>query len=109
MAYAKGDVVLVPFPFRDQVAAKVRPALVVSGARYNTRGDLIVAAITTHPPRVATDYALAGWRSARLVGPSTVRMQLATLAASRVLYRPGRLPRRDLQVVDGLIRDAFEV
>ena len=109
MPYAKGDVVLVPFPFRDQVAAKVRPALVVSGTAYNAGGDLIVAAITTHPPRVASDYVLAGWRRARLVGPSTVRMQLATLAASRVLHRPGRLASSDLQVVDARIRGVLEL
>ena len=51
MVYGKGDVVLVPIPFRDQTAAKVRPALVVSGRTYNAGGDVIVAAITLHPPR----------------------------------------------------------
>jgi mRNA interferase MazF len=107
MAYTKGDVVLIPFPFRDQVAVKVRPALVVSGDAYNARGDLVVAAITTHPPRVSSDYAVTGWRRARLVAPSTVRMQLATLAAARVLHRPGRLPARDLQAVDARLRETL--
>ena len=107
--YRKGDVVLVPFPFRDQIAAKVRPALVVSGAAYNARGDLIVAAITTHPPRVPSDYPLAAWRRARLVNPSTVRMQLATLSADRVLYRPGRILPRDLHVIDTRLREALDL
>jgi mRNA interferase MazF len=109
MAYAKGDVVLVPFPFRDRVAAKVRPALVVSGGPYNTGGDLVVAAITTHPPRRSSDYALAGWRRARLVAHSTVRIQLATLAAARVLYRPGRISSRDLRAVDARLRAALDL
>jgi mRNA-degrading endonuclease toxin of MazEF toxin-antitoxin module len=109
MAYAKGDVVLVPFPFRDQVAAKVRPALVVSGDAYNARGDLLVAAITTHPPRAPSDYALTGWRRAHLVAPSTVRIQLATLAAARVLYRPGRLSSRDIRAVDARLRAALDL
>lgn len=100
---------LLPFPFRDQVAAKVRPALVVSGSAYNASGDLIVAAITTHPPRVPSDHALAGWKRARLVGPSTVRMQLATLASRRVLYRPGRISRGDLRAVDARLRQALHL
>jgi mRNA interferase MazF len=109
MAYAKGDVILVPFPFRDQVAAKVRPALVVSGSAYNARGDVVVAAITTHAPRAPSDYALQGWRRARLVAPSTVRMQLATLASARVLHRPGRIPPRDLAVVEARLRQALDL
>ena len=51
MAYTRGDVVLVPFPFRDQATTRVRPAVVLSEDAYNQHGDLIVAAITTHPPR----------------------------------------------------------
>jgi mRNA interferase MazF len=107
MAFVKGDVVLVPFPFRDRTAAKVRPALVVSSTAYNAGGDLLVAAITTHAPRVASDCPLSGWRRARLMAPSTVRMQLATLAASRVLYRPGRVPAADLEAVDTRLRQAL--
>jgi mRNA-degrading endonuclease toxin of MazEF toxin-antitoxin module len=102
-------VVLLPFPFRDQIAAKVRPALVVSGDTYNAGGDLIVAAITTHSPRVPSDYALASWKRARLVSPSTVRMQLATLASHRVIHRPGRISRGDLRAIEARLRQAFDL
>ena len=108
MVFAKGDVVLVSFPFRDRATAKVRPALVISARSHNATGDLIVAAITTHPPRFSSDFPLAGWRVARLVAPSTVRMQLATLAASRVLYRPGRIPPADLEAIDARLRQALD-
>lgn len=109
MVFARGDVVLVPFPFRDRAAAKVRPALVISARSYNATGDLIVAAITTHPPRFSSDYPLTGWRVARLVAPSTVRMQLATLATSRVLYRPGRIPESDLGAIGARLRQALDL
>ena len=104
MAYEKGDVVLVPFPFRDRVAAKVRPALVVSGEAYNAGGDLVVAAITTHPPRGPSDHALTGWRRAR--GRALDRPPPAG-HAGRVLYRPGRIPLRDLRAVDARMRAAL--
>jgi mRNA interferase MazF len=46
--YKFGDVLLVPFPFTDQTAAKKRPAVVVSSNQYNNgRPDLIVMAITS--------------------------------------------------------------
>jgi mRNA interferase MazF len=109
MAFARGDVVLLPFPFRDRTLAKVRPAVVVSSEAYNQRGDVIVAAITTHAPRTASDVALARWREARLVAPSVVRMQLATVAAARVLHRPGRLNASDLRRVAESLRQVLDL
>jgi mRNA interferase MazF len=47
-ALRRGDVVLVPFPFSDLSATKVRPAVVVSGSSYHcSEPDLILAAITS--------------------------------------------------------------
>jgi mRNA interferase MazF len=109
MTYAKGDVVLVAFPFRDRPAAKVRPAVVLSGPNYNRRGDVIIAAITTHAPRLSIDYPIQGWRKAGLVAPSVVRMQLATVAARRLLFRPGRIGKDDLARVDLLLTKVLEL
>ncbi len=39
----KGKVILIPVPYTDLTAAKLRPALVI----FEGRRDLIVAAITT--------------------------------------------------------------
>jgi mRNA interferase MazF len=61
MELGSGDVVLVPFPYRDRLAERARPAVVLSDAAYNQCGDVVVAAITSHAPRVATDFALADW------------------------------------------------
>lgn len=58
MAYKAGDVILIPFPYRDRLAESTRPAVVVSGDAYNQQGDLVIAAITSHTPRFATDYGL---------------------------------------------------
>ena len=43
------DIILIPFPFSDLSASKVRPALVVSNNRYNGQGhDVVVLAITSN-------------------------------------------------------------
>ena len=109
MGYAKGDVVLVAFPFRDKPAVKVRPAIVVSGADYNRRGDVIIAAVTTHPPRVPSDFPIRGWREANLVAPSVVRLQLATVTTRKILYQPGSLISDDLAKLNGLLKRILEL
>jgi len=109
MGYAKGDVVLVAFPFRDKPAAKVRPAVVISGGEYNRRGDVIIAAVTTHPPRVPSDFPIRGWREANLVAPSVVRIQLATVSIRKILYRPGKLIANDLARLSGLLKRVLEL
>lgn len=49
MAFQRGDVLLVPFPFSDLSTTKVRPALVISSRLYHTiEPDLILAALTSN-------------------------------------------------------------
>ena len=46
-AYRRGDVVLVPFDFTDRSGSKWRPAVIVSGQRYNRQTpDVLIASIT---------------------------------------------------------------
>ena len=48
MAHSHGDVILVPFPFTDQLGAKKRPAVIISSKAYNAnRRDLVIMAITS--------------------------------------------------------------
>lgn len=109
MVYEPGDVVFLPFPYRDQLAESVRPAVIVSRTDFNRRGDLIVAAVTTHPPRLPTDVALLDWKSAKLVKPSTLRMLIATVAESRIVHHVGRLSDRDWAAVQQQLALAIEV
>jgi mRNA interferase MazF len=107
MAFDPGDVILVPFPYRDRLGERARPAVVVSSLAYNQQGDLVIAAITSHPPRFGTDYALTDWRAANLQVPSTVRMLLATVAETRVLLHIGRLTDHDWGEVQVRLRQVF--
>lgn len=45
--YTRGDIVLIPFPFTDLTASKLRPAIVVSNSNVNKTTDLILAQITS--------------------------------------------------------------
>ena len=107
MASSAGDVVLVPFPYRDRPAEKTRPAVVVSSSAYNQRGDLVIAALTSQAPRFAADYALLDWSAAGLKVPSTARMILATVAATRVQLLIGKLSDRDWSEVRSRVRMVF--
>ena len=108
MAYARGDVVLVPFPFTDLSAIRVRPAVVMSSDIFIADSrDLIVAMVTSRPQTSATDCALEDWREAGLIHPSWVRSKLATLAERLVQFSPGRLSPRDLGTVEARLRIAL--
>ncbi|MFA0733118.1 MAG: hypothetical protein LKKZDAJK_001785 [Candidatus Fervidibacter sp.] len=59
MAFQRGDVVLIPFPFTDLSAKRVRPAIVVSVPEYEQNtGDIIMAQVTSRQHSLPTDYAL---------------------------------------------------
>jgi mRNA interferase MazF len=108
MAYAKGSLVLVPFPFTDLSSSRVRPALVVSSDEYNGSGDdLIVAMVTGQARRGAGDCRLLDWQSAGLAHPSWVRAKLATLDERLVQFSPGRLSARDVVAVEARLRWAL--
>jgi mRNA interferase MazF len=108
MAFQPGDVVLLPFPFRDRLAESTRPAVVVSTGAYNAQGDVIVAAVTSHAPRSSMDVALNDWQAANLKVPSTVRMLLATVAHSRVVYHVGHLSTSDWEAVQARLCAAID-
>jgi len=82
-------------------------AVVVSADTYNQYGDLVVAAVTSHAPRVAMDCALRDWAAAGLKLPSTVRMLLATVASARILLHVGHLTERDWTEVQARLRMVF--
>jgi mRNA interferase MazF len=44
--YQQGDVVLIPFPFTNQIGSKKRPALVISGSKINHTADIVLVQIT---------------------------------------------------------------
>ena len=93
-----GDVVLVPFPFTDQSTTKRRPAVVVSSDAYHReRPDLIILAVTSQarPEAALGEAAVAKWKEAGLLRPSTFKPVLATIESGLVLRKLGRLAEQD--------------
>ena len=87
-----GAIVLVPFPFTDLSATKVRPALVVSQPDRTTR-DVIVCFITSRlEDEGVRGVALQPTSKNGLKTPSMVRFdKIATLDRGVILGEIGRI------------------
>lgn len=87
-----GDIVSIEFPFSDLQASKRRPGLVlISGEE-----DLLLARLTTHPPRELSDISLKFWSEIGLPRASTVRLtKLVTLDHRLVHHKIGQLHKED--------------
>lgn len=95
-----GDVVLVRFPFTDQVGHKQRPAVVVSSANYQrNRQDVILLAITSQVrPQLGFGEALvADWQTAGLLKPSCFKPTLFTAEQTLLRKTLGTLTPADQQ------------
>ena len=96
--YAFADVVLVPFPFTDQLGLKKRPAVVVSSAAYNgQRRDLVIMAITSQVrmPLALGEAMLTDWSAAGLIKPSVLKPVFTTLEQALVIRAMGALSSTD--------------
>jgi len=91
-----GDVVSVEFPFSDFQTHKRRSGLVLVSGEI----DLLVARLTTHPPREPSDVALKHWSEIGLPRASTIRLtKLVTIDHRLVHHKIGRLHPDDGRAV----------
>lgn len=96
--YSFGDIVLVPFPFTDQSAAKKRPAVIVSSEEYNhRRPDIVLMAVTSQMGcgEYYGDMPVNLWKKAGLLKPSVIKPIFTTIEKSLVLKKLGRLENED--------------
>ncbi len=110
MAFRRGDVVLIPFPYTDLSASKTRPAVVVSSDIYHTRrSELLLAYVSSRISQVdpAIDYVLTDWEDAGLLKPSYVRPKVAAIEPTLIVHCVGALSNRDLLEVDSCLRRAL--
>ena len=94
--FKAGDVVSVEFPFSDFHTYKRRPGLVLVAGEM----DLLVARLTTHPPREPSDVAMKRWPETGLPRASTIRLtKLVTLDHRLVHHKIGCLHPDDGKTV----------
>lgn len=102
MAFAQGDILVLPFPYSDRLAEKRRPAVVVSKPALERKHGLVWVAMITSDrgaPRV-DDVEIGDLRKAGLPAPSLARpVKLATIEPARVIRVAGALTRGDLAEV----------
>ena len=106
--YSFGDIVVVPFPFSDQMSAKRRPAVVVSSSDYNTyRPDLVIMAVTSRirEPAPYGDTVVLHWREAGLLKPSAVKPVFTTIEKGLVLRSLGQLQEKDEKALRETLQD----
>jgi mRNA interferase MazF len=105
--YDFGDVVLVPFPFSDQITKKKRPAVVVSSSAYNQkRPDIVLMAVTSQLRSSALygEVMIKEWKNSGLLKPSVIKPIFVTIEKSLLLKRLGRLGNEDR----GLLQDTMK-
>lgn len=107
-AYNRGDIVLVPFPFSDQITTKKRPAVVISSSPHNTVSkDIIIMAITSQVGKsFEIDSSLIkNWREANLLKPSAIKPALSTIEQTLVLKKLGSLSPDDLALLNATLKE----
>jgi len=111
MAYQRGNIVLVQFPFSDLSTSKARPAVIVSGTLYSReQPDLLLAALTTNLSANDTlDYILQDWRIGGLRFPTAFKPVIATLEPSLIVFTIGQMTGRDLTEIEARLRKALEL
>ena len=112
MAYQRGEVVLVNYPYTDMTALRVRPAVVVSGTLYQTeQPDIMLAALTTNVGAATEtlDYLLQDWASAGLRFATAFKPVIATLEPALIVHRLGFLTAHDFAEVESRLRLALEL
>ena len=109
--YEFGDVVLVPFPFTDQTAAKKRPAVVISSRAYQREHpDVIIIAVTSQarPPGLLGEASITEWQAAGLIKPSVIKPVVATVERGLIVRRLGRLADTDQVALRHALREILE-
>ena len=101
--YNRGAVVLLPFPFSDQSAVKLRPAIVVHPP-YPSEDLLVVAVTSVGDALRPGEFSIQFWREAGLLHPSFAKRALASVSGSLVRKPLGHLRGSDLAQLDHALR-----
>jgi mRNA interferase MazF len=104
-------VVVVPFPYTDNIEqSKRRPAVILSSALFNQQtGRSICAMITSSASPWPHDVPIADLKAAGLSQSCAVRMKLFTLENRYMLRQTGHLAPADHRSVTMALRTALDL
>lgn len=104
---AKGDIILIKFPFTDLTGSKLRPALVLA----DTNLDFTVCFITTQIQwQEATDVLIASSSINGLRKQSLLRVsKIATLDRALAKGLLGRLTQQDMTDLNSKLKILFQL
>jgi len=98
--FVRGDIVVLPFPFSNLAASKLRPALIIASA--GPHDDVILCMITSRRTRdaYATPLAASDFAEGALPQESNIRPnRLFTAETSIIVRRAGCLKPEKLDAV----------
>ncbi|NOR76842.1 MAG: type II toxin-antitoxin system PemK/MazF family toxin [Methanophagales archaeon] len=108
----KGKIVLVPFPFTDLTATKLRPALVI----YEGEKDIVVAFISSKIPSELSEVDIlitkkqAGFKKAGLKVDSVIKLdKIATVLKDLILGELGEFDEELRQEVNRKLKKIMEI
>lgn len=104
MNFSKGDIVLLPYPFTDLKASKVRPAIVVApeDCRYS---DIFVVPITSRITLLSSgEYVLKDWISSGLNVPSAVKRGCVLVDTKLILKKVGTCSKSDIATLNKALK-----
>ena len=104
---AKGDIVLITFPFTDLSGSKLRPAVILA----DTNLDLTVCFITTQISwQEATDVVMTPTATNGLRKPSLIRTsKIATLDRALAKGLLGRLSGQEVNELNAKLKLLFQL
>jgi mRNA interferase MazF len=114
----RGEIVIVDFPYSDQTASKILPALVVQANLWNQRlDDTILAPITSSDnftgitsTQYFIDILTSEGQQTGLIFNSVVRCgNLITYNQSLILRIIGKLSSHAMQQIDGCLKVALGI
>ncbi|MBN2547254.1 MAG: type II toxin-antitoxin system PemK/MazF family toxin [Spirochaetes bacterium] len=94
--------ILLNFPFSDNINVKKRPAKVLFDTGDN---DIVLARITSQQTKTKYDVNIKNWKKSGLLQESNVRLhKIATLEKQLIYKKMGILQSEDLKNVKSIIK-----
>jgi len=111
--FDQGDIVVAVLPFSDQKGSKRRPALVISGTKYNvSSNDLVLLQITSvqKPGKYRVVLSGEGLEDGTLKVESQIKVDSPVAFYKKAVERKiGKITAQKLAEVKGLVSEFYEL